>query len=165
MTNVTVRPARREEIPILVEFQLALAQESESLTLDRQVVEQGVTAVFDEPTRGQYLIAVVRDQNGYEEVAGALLLTYEWSDWRNGCVLWLQSVYVAPRWRRQGVFRSLHRYVQERLLSQSTFIGMRLYVDTRNRTAQEVYRRLGMRGDHYQVWEWFPENARAAYLK
>ncbi|GIW92262.1 MAG: N-acetyltransferase GCN5 [Pirellulaceae bacterium] len=154
MTSYLVRQAHPDDIPALVEFQIALAWESESLVLDRNTVHRGVSAVFEDSSKGQYLVAHAADPS---RLIGSLLLTYEWSDWRNGCVIWIQSVYVVPEWRRRGVFRTLYRYVQEQVASRPPYVGIRLYVDTRNTVAQKVYRQLGMRGDHYQVWEWFPD--------
>lgn len=150
MPPVDVRPARPDDLPVLVQFQLAMGWETESLRLNPLTVTQGVKAVIDDPSKGIYLVA---QQQG--KPVGCLLITYEWSDWRNGCVLWIQSVYVVPEARRQGVFRALYGHVRQ-LASQPPYVGIRLYVDRRNTTAQRVYEKLGMKGDHYQVWEWFP---------
>lgn len=150
MPPVDVRPARPDDLPVLVQFQLAMGWETESLRLNPLTVTQGVKAVLDDPSKGRYLVA---QQHG--KPVGCLLITYEWSDWRNGCVLWIQSVYVVPEARRQGVFRALYGHVRQ-LASQPPYVGIRLYVDRLNTTAQRVYEKLGMKGDHYQVWEWFP---------
>ena len=156
MSTIRVRPACRTDVERLVDFQMAMAYETESLQLNRDTVTRGVTAVLDDPGKGQYLVA---ESEG--EVCGSLLITYEWSDWRNGCVAWIQSVYVVPWARRRGVFRALFEHVRDMVVVTRSFIGLRLYVDCRNELAQQVYRKLGMDGDHYRVWEWFPEAARA----
>ena len=96
---IEIRRGRREDAPYIIDFQIRMAKEAEDLTLDRPTVEKGVQAVFDDPHKGAYWIA---ELDG--EVAGCLLTVPEWSDWRNGTVLWIHSVYVIPSARRRGVF-------------------------------------------------------------
>jgi len=146
------RPALADEIPLLAEFQLAMARETEQLRLDPATVSAGVSAVFARPELGRYYVA-----HGGDGVLGALLITFEWSDWRNGTVWWIQSVYVAPHARQRGVYAGLYRHIQELAAADPTVRGIRLYVDKRNRRAQEVYGRLGMNGEHYQVFEWLAD--------
>jgi GNAT superfamily N-acetyltransferase len=142
----------REAVPAdasaIIEFQLAMARETEELELDRDVLTAGVHAVFADPALGRYYVA---EENG--KVIGSLMITYEWSDWRNGTVWWIQSVYVIPEFRRRGVYAGLYGHVKE-MVEQSTVRGLRLYVDKRNVPAQDVYTRLGMNGEHYLVFEW-----------
>ena len=142
----------REAVPAdasaIIEFQLAMARETEELELDREVLTSGVNAVFAEPALGRYYIA---EDEG--RVIGSLMITYEWSDWRNGMVWWIQSVYVIPEFRRRGVYAGLYEHVKA-IVEQSTVRGIRLYVDKRNVPAQQVYTRLGMNGEHYLVFEW-----------
>ena len=142
----------REAVPAdasaIIEFQLAMARETEELELDREVLTAGVNAVFADPALGRYYIA---EDDG--RVIGSLMITYEWSDWRNGMVWWIQSVYVIPEFRRRGVYAGLYSHVKG-IVEQSTVRGIRLYVDKRNVPAQEVYTRLGMNGEHYLVFEW-----------
>ncbi len=130
-------------------FQLAMALETENILLNRKVTEAGVRAVFDVPSRGTYYVA---EYSG--EVVASLLITPEWSDWRNRYILWIQSVYVLPGYREKGVFKSLYAYILGLVQNDPTLGGLRLYVDRSNLTAQQVYTRLGMNGDHYQVFEW-----------
>ena len=143
------RFAMISDIPSLVRFQLAMAKETEDIQLDPQVCEQGVRAVFDRPELGRYYVAEV---DGV--VAASALTTYEWSDWRNGVVWWIQSVFVLPQFRRRGVYAGLYEHIRQLALSSETVRGIRLYVDRRNNAAQQAYSSLGMNGDHYQVFEW-----------
>jgi GNAT superfamily N-acetyltransferase len=146
------RTANVDDIPTIVRFQLAMARETENLELDSMVCTKGVRAVFDQPERGVYYVAEI---NG--TVVGSLLITYEWSDWRNGVVWWIQSVYVAPDYRRQGVYRGLYFFIQKIAGENESVRAVRLYVDRRNAAAKSVYDSLGMNGDHYQVFEWLKE--------
>ena len=143
----------REAIPAdadtIVEFQIRMASETEEVDLDRDTCRLGVNAVFEQPARGRYFVA---EKDG--RIVGSTLITYEWSDWRNGLVWWIQSVYVEPDHRRQGVYAGLYQHVTELVEADPNLSGIRLYVDTRNVRAQEVYSRLGMNGDHYRVFEW-----------
>lgn len=142
----------REAVPAdaraIIEFQLAMARETEDLELDGEVLTAGVNAVFADPALGRYYVA---EDEG--RVIASLMITYEWSDWRNGMVWWIQSVYVEPAWRRRGIYAGLYSHVKA-IVEQSTVRGIRLYVDKRNAPAQEVYTRLGMNGEHYLVFEW-----------
>lgn len=142
----------REALPAdasaIIEFQLAMARETEDLELDRDILTKGVHALFDDPNLGRYYVA---EEDG--RVAGSLMITYEWSDWRNGMVWWIQSVYIAPEFRRRGLYAGLYQHVKS-MVEQSAVRGIRLYVDKRNTSAQEVYTRLGMNGEHYLVFEW-----------
>lgn len=124
-----------------------MAWETEQKRLEPAVLMRGVRAVLDEPRRGFYLIA---EHEG--RAAGCLLVTYEWSDWRNGDFWWIQSVYVLPEARRAGVFRALYADVARRA-KQEGAVGLRLYVETENLRAQHVYRELGMERCHYLMYE------------
>ena len=143
------RPARVGDIPVIVQFQLAMAKETEDLDLNPQVCEDGVRAVFLRPERGTYYVG---ELNGF--VVGSLLITQEWSDWRNGVVWWIQSVYVLPEFRKQGIYTGLYSHIQDISRNDDNVRAIRLYVDRRNVVAQSVYESLGMNGDHYQVFEW-----------
>jgi ribosomal protein S18 acetylase RimI-like enzyme len=146
---VTVRSARPEDAPAISEFQLLMARETEGLELDPETVARGVGAVFADPGRGEYFVAEAAGR-----VVGCLLVTPEWSDWRNGTVLWVQSLYVLPELRGQGVYRALYEHLQARVQSSPDLMGIRLYVDKRNTAAQRVYARLGMTREHYELFEW-----------
>jgi GNAT superfamily N-acetyltransferase len=126
-----------------------MASETEGVELDRDICSRGVAAVFADPSLGRYFVA--ESEGG---VAASLLITYEWSDWRNGTVWWIQSVYVRPENRRQRIYAGLYEHVKRMVAPRADVRGIRLYVDRRNAAAQEVYARLGMNGEHYQVFEW-----------
>jgi ribosomal protein S18 acetylase RimI-like enzyme len=143
------RDARHSDAPAIVDFQIAMARETEDFALDREICSGGVDAVFNDPTLGRYFVG---EDNA--NVVASLMITPEWSDWRNGVVWWIQSVYVRPEYRRRGVYAGLYQHVRQIAEQESGVKGIRLYVDKRNTRAQEVYRRMGMNGDHYQVFEW-----------
>lgn len=150
--DIRYRDATRHDIRAIVEFQQAMAVETEGVTLDGAICTRGVGGVFDDPSRGRYFVA---DAGG--RVVGSLLITYEWSDWRNGVVWWIQSVYVIPELRKQRVYAGLYDHVRSLASADGSVRGIRLYVDRRNTAAQEVYRRLGMNGEHYVVFEWMKD--------
>lgn len=133
----------------IVDFQVAMAKETEGIELDRHVVEKGVKAVFDDSSKGKYYIATINDK-----VAASLLTTFEWSDWRNGEVYWIQSVYVLPEFRKQGVYKMMYKYIQDQIAELPNIMGIRLYVDSDNKPAQTVYAKLNMDGNHYRLFEW-----------
>ena len=143
-----IRDATRADIPFLVEGNIAMALETEHKVLDREVLERGVAAVFVERARGFYLIA---ERDG--RAIGCLMVTHEWSDWRNGDWWWLQSVYVTPAARRGGVFRGLYAEVERRARIASGVVGLRLYVERENRRAQATYAALGMSETAYRINE------------
>jgi len=146
---ITIRKAKSSDSEHIVELQLKMAQETEGLELDRGVVSKGVRAVFRHPAHGTYWIA---EEKG--EILGVLLAIPEWSDWRNGTVLWIHSLYVIPEARRQGVFKKLYLNLKERVEHSPELVGLRLYVDRQNKSAQEIYDKLGMNKDHYELYEW-----------
>jgi len=129
-----------------------MARETEELELDLDVLTRGVQAVFDDDSRGRYFVA---ERGG--EVVASLMITFEWSDWRNGTVWWIQSVYVVPDCRKQRVYAGLYEHVKTLVLGDDSIRGIRLYVDKRNAGAQAAYERLGMNGEHYKVFEWMKE--------
>lgn len=133
----------------IVDFQISMARETEGIDLDRDRVTRGVEAVFRRPELGTYYVAADGDR-----VAGGLLVTFEWSDWRNLTVWWIQSVYVRPEYRRQHVYGGLYTHIRVLAEQDRDVGGIRLYVDRRNSIAQGVYTRLGMNGEHYLVYEW-----------
>ncbi len=149
MTEIVYRDAVRSDHPSIVDFQVAMALETESIELDRPTCAKGVAAVFDDSALGRYFVA---EENG--RVVGSLLITYEWSDWRNGNVWWIQSVYIVPDLRGRGIYAGLYRHVQAIVDADPSLRGIRLYVDRRNTSAQQVYTKLAMNGEHYQVFEW-----------
>ncbi len=149
MANIFYRRAVIDDSAAIVDFQLAMARETEEIELDRAVCSKGVKALFEDGSLGEYYVC---EKDG--RIIGSTLITYEWSDWRNGLVWWIQSVYVIPDARGQGVYSGLYRHVQGLANSDPNVRGIRLYVDKRNSAAQQVYAKLGMNGEHYQVFEW-----------
>ena len=145
---ITIRTAKPADAPAIIDFQLKMAWETEKMTLSAETVTRGVTAVFENKSRGQYYIA---DADG--KVVASLLITCEWSDWRNCNVWWFQSVYVLPEFRRQGIFRKMYMYVKSRAEEEGV-AGLRLYVETRNAKAKKTYEALGMSSEHYSFYEW-----------
>ena len=146
---IRYREANLRDARDIVDFQIAMARETEDFELNRYICSRGVEAVFEDRTLGRYFVA----ESGSELVA-SLLITFEWSDWRNGIVWWIQSVYVRPEARGQRVYAGLYEFVKNLAENNETVKGIRLYVDQRNTRAQEVYTRLGMNGEHYRVFEW-----------
>ena len=142
-----VRPATFADIPDLCAWNAAMAWETERKRLDPACLHRGVAGVFEQSGRGLYLVAEHAGQS-----AGCLMLTYEWSDWRGGAFWWIQSVYVAPTARRQGVFRALYEAARQRAVEAGA-IGLRLYVETENDAAQATYAGLGMQRCHYAMYE------------
>jgi L-amino acid N-acyltransferase YncA len=144
-----IRLATISDLHSIVEFQLAMALETESIRLDKFILTNGIITLFNDPAKGQYYVA---EENG--RVIGCLLITYEWSDWRNGTVLWIQSVYIHSNHRGKGVYKKMYEHVQQLVNASADYRGIRLYVDRTNLDAQQVYAKLGMNGEHYQVFEW-----------
>jgi ribosomal protein S18 acetylase RimI-like enzyme len=144
----TVRPARADDLAVLVDFNAALARETESRELDRPTLERGVATLLADPTKGRYFVA---EDDGV--VVGALCITYEWSDWRNAVFWWIQSVYVRAEHRRTGVYTALYRAIEAQAREDAGVCGLRLYVDHDNARAQSVYAALGMRESHYRFFE------------
>jgi len=148
-STIDIRLANPEEADFIASGQLAMALETENIKLDSDIVSQGVMAVFDDPGKGFYLLAQSAGIN-----CGCLLITPEWSDWRNSWVWWIQSVYVLPAYRKEGVFGTMYDYIRQLVLQRQDVSGIRLYVDNTNQRAREVYTRIGMNGEHYRTFEW-----------
>ncbi len=143
-----VRPARQEDAPRLVAGNVAMALETEGRQLDPQHIVPGVAAVLRDPAKGHYFVAEVAGA-----LVGQLLVTSEWSDWRNGTFWWIQSVYVWPGYRGRGVYKALHDWVEARARADPTVCGLRLYVERANARAQAVYQRHGMHCTGYRLFE------------
>jgi ribosomal protein S18 acetylase RimI-like enzyme len=148
MMEFSVREARASDAGDIASYNAAMAVETEGKTLDPDVIGPGVARLFDDPSRGRYWVADAAGQ-----VIGQLMITFEWSDWRNGNVWWIQSVYVHPEWRRKGVFSALYRHVQALAAADPDVIGIRLYVEENNTRAQQTYHALGMLHPNYLVME------------
>ncbi len=150
--ELVVRAARAGDAEQLVDWNLRLAQESEGLVLARARLARGVAAALADTQRGRYLIAE-RRRAGVAEAVGGLLVTREWSDWRDGWWWWIQSVYVEPEARRQGVYDALHARVASDARAAGDVVGVRLYVEHANTRAQRTYRRVGMVDSGYLLFE------------
>ena len=152
--HLTVRPATLEDLETLAEFSAAMALETEQRTLDRTRLRMGTQAVIDQPERGQYFVADLRQDIQADTVTvGQLLITYEWSDWRNAQFWWIQSVYVHPAWRRQGIYPRMHRTILDLARSRADVCGVRLYVEGSNTIAKRVYEHVGLSPSTYEMYE------------
>ena len=147
----TIRRAVAADAPTIVDFNRRLALETEGKTLDLPVLSAGVAAGLADESKARYFVA---DDDG--RVVGQLMLTLEWSDWRNGWVWWIQSVYVPPEARRSGVFRALYQHVYQAAAADPQVAGIRLYMERENHVAQETYLSLGMEVSNYVVLERCP---------
>lgn len=144
----TIRRAGPGDAGALVAFNLAMAAETEGRALDRDTLSAGVRAALADPDLGRYYVA---EQDG--RVLGALMVTREWSDWRNGQFWWIQSVYVEPGARGRGLYRALYDHVLGRAREDPGVCGLRLYVEAENRRARAVYEHLGMQPSTYRLYE------------
>lgn len=143
-----IREAQKNEAEIIASFQIKMAFETENMQLDENKIKQGVIAVFNDKSKGYYYVA---EYHG--KIIASLLTTYEWSDWRNAQVLWIQSVYVTKEFRKKGVYKKMYQHIKNKVWIDENYCGIRLYVDKTNTNAQKVYTRLGMSGDHYLTFE------------
>lgn len=146
--ELTVRDARPRDAAVLVTYNSAMARETEGKSLDPDRIGPGVAKLLADASRGRYWVA---ESDG--TVVGQIMVTYEWSDWRNGNLWWIQSVYVHPDWRRKGVFSALYRHVESLAAAEPDVIGLRLYVEENNTRAQRTYAALGMVKPSYLVME------------
>ena len=150
---VEVRRAKRGDISYIIEFQKQMALETEDLTLDDQKIKKGVEAVFNDPEKGFYVVSTSNSQ-----IVASMMITPEWSDWRNGYFLWIQSLYVIPSFRKQGIFRNMYQHIKQIVVETANYLGLRLYVEGNNNTAIDVYMNVGMKGSHYKMFEWIDES-------
>lgn len=141
--------ASTDDITGIVEFQQKMALETEQLSLDENTVYKGVQAVFSNPAKGNYVVAKDKDT-----LVASMLLTPEWSDWRNATFLWIQSLYVLPSYRKKGIFRKMYDFVKKTVNDSNHYAGIKLYVATENELAQDVYKNVGMTSSHYRLFEW-----------
>lgn len=145
---LNIRAAVAGDAAIIAEFNTAMAWESEGIALDGATLRAGVSAALADPAKAFYLLAEVSGNP-----VGQLMVTTEWSDWRNGWIWWIQSVYVKPERRRQGVYRRLYRRLQEIAAERGDIRGMRLYVMRENWRAKRTYESLGMSHSEYDLYE------------
>ena len=143
-----IRLASRADTDALVEFNQAMALETEGKELAKEVLSPGVSAVFEDVNKGFYVVAEVDDS-----VVGGLLVTFEWSDWRNKWFWWIQSVYIRPEYRGRSIYRRMYEFVKMRADDRGNVCGFRLYVEHDNISAQRVYEKLGMERSNYLAYE------------
>ncbi|HEU4686265.1 MAG TPA: GNAT family N-acetyltransferase [Nitrospira sp.] len=149
--EITVRQARPGDVSSIVSFSAAMARETEGRELDLERLRAGTVALLTSPAHGFFMVAETPEPD--PKVVGQLMITYEWSDWRNGVFWWIQSVYVDRSWRRRGVYRRMHETVIALGKADPTVCGVRLYVARDNRQAQTAYRRVGLSPSVYDVYE------------
>lgn len=145
---MNIRMANSTDGAPLIEFNQAMALETEGRRLDPQILKSGVEAVFQDDKKGFYVVA-----ESNEKIVGGLMITFEWSDWRGEWFWWIQSVYILPELRGQGVYRKLYDFVKEKARAQGNVYGFRLYVEKDNTRARQVYEKLGMETSHYLMYE------------
>ncbi|WP_298772690.1 GNAT family N-acetyltransferase [uncultured Shewanella sp.] len=143
-----IRQAQQNDKAALVAFNLAMAKETEGRDLDVTLLNQGVSRLIESPEKGFYLVADIEG-----EIAGSLMVTFEWSDWQAKDYYWIQSVYISPQYRRQGIYKKLYQAVKDRAEAQGGAVSFRLYVEQHNQVAQNTYSALGMQQSHYLLFE------------
>ncbi|ACB53848.1 hypothetical protein cce_4500 [Crocosphaera subtropica ATCC 51142] len=148
MDTITIRLAQFSDAKNIAAFNQAMALETEGKALLSQVILAGVHGLLENPSQGFYIVAEVKSK-----VVGCLMITQEWSDWRNGVFWWLQSVYVEPDYRRRGIYRRMYEFIKELANCEDNVCGFRLYVEQDNKVAQETYSALGMRQLPYLIFE------------
>ncbi len=148
MTHLYVRTAVAEDISSIVNFNAAMALETEGLLLDEAVLREGVKAVLSDQALGFYIVCELEGS-----ARACLMITYEWSDWRNGLFWWIQSVYVQKEFRKQGCYKAMYNYLVELIKTKDKTAGLRLYVDKENSIAQRTYTKLGMKKTNYILFE------------
>jgi len=149
--HVVVRRAEVEDADRIAELNMLLAEETEGKRLDRRVVVEGVKALLEDSDKGFYIVAERTDRTS--KIVGQLMITFEWSDWRNRYYWWVQSVYVDREYRNRRVFSSLFKHVVELAESRKDVYGLKLYVEEHNEPAKKAYAALGMRKAPYEVYE------------
>lgn len=147
MNTLTIRRARKTDLPVIVSFNQKMAIETENKQLDETILRQGVANLFDQPQYGFYCVAEIE-----ESIVGQLMITYEWSDWRNGLFWWIQSVFIHPDFRGMGVYRQIYEFILNES-SKHPVCGIRLYVDKDNVNAKTTYQKCGMAVSHYDMFE------------
>ncbi len=147
-SDITVRRATSDDAPTLAAFACAMADETEDKQLDSATVQRGVAGLFDHPQYGFYIVAETAGK-----IVGSMMITYEWTDWRDGVIWWMQSVYVAPDYRRRGVYRQLHQFIRDMAMQDVQVRGIRLYVERDNILAQKTYQAQAMTETSYKLYE------------
>ena len=150
--QLIIRAANLDDVESIIAFSAAMAFETENRHLDVARLREGTLSLLNTASYGFFLVAEIRDGE-QRRLIGQLMITYEWSDWRNGVFWWIQSVYVDPAWRRRGVFRRIHEAVVSQAKADVKVCGLRLYVEQDNHTAEAVYQRVGLKRSVYKVYE------------
>lgn len=145
---MNIRLAREKDVASLVDFNQAMALETEGKKLKPEVLRSGVAAVFADGKKGFYVVA-----ENAGEIVGGLMITYEWSDWRNAWFWWIQSVYILPEYRGRRIYPMLYEFVKNKAAESKDVCGFRLYVEKENQRAQKVYEKTGMEGSYYLMYE------------
>lgn len=146
--EILIRIAKKEDAPALVEFNQAMALETEGKRLETSILQSGVEAVFDDENKGFYVVA-----ESENKIIGGLMITFEWSDWRGRWFWWIQSVYILPEGRGRKIYSRLYDFVKEKARQSGDVCGFRLYVEHENQQAQKVYEKVGMEKSYYLMYE------------
>jgi GNAT superfamily N-acetyltransferase len=148
-STIQIRQGEIKDLDTLVQFNLSMAKETEALDLPKDILKQGIMHGLKHPEVARYFVA----EEG-NKIVGSLMITMEWSDWRNAHVAWIQSVYVLPEYRRKKIFKSMYQHIKHWVEQRVDLGGIRLYVDKGNLPAIQTYKNIGMNGEHYQLFEW-----------
>ena len=149
---MNIRKALNKDIDVIARYNYNLAYETENKILDMNILTKGVEAIIKDENKGIYHVCEI---NG--EVVGQIMYTYEWSDWRNGTFLWIQSVYVNKEFRRMGVFKALYKFIRDIADNDNNICGIRLYVEKENTIAKKTYKNIGMKECNYYIYEYDKE--------
>lgn len=144
-----IRTATLQDCDLIAAFNAQMAEETEGRILDPEILRAGVAALLQDPNKGTYYI--YSDSQG--RILGQVMVTLEWSDWRSGYFWWIQSVYVAPYFRGQGIFKALYHHILHLAQEKSDVCGLRLYVERTNHAARKTYAALGMKETEYRLYE------------
>ena len=147
-SEIIIRKARFEESGFIIEANINMAKETENINLPYEKIAPGVRGLFSNSEYGFYIVAEIEG-----EIAASMMITYEWTDWRNGIFWWIQSVYVKPEFRRKGIYKKMYEWVKEQVEDLDDVYGFRLYVEKENTTAQKTYENLGMKETVYKMYE------------
>ena len=143
-----IRNAKQKDIETIAKYNIKMALETENKYLDKKIITAGVSSIINDSSKGIYWVMEMD-----KIIIGQLMVTYEWSDWRNGMMWWIQSVYVPKEHRRQGVYSKMYNNLLELAQLDSECCGIRLYVEKENKKAQKTYKKLGMKNAGYEIME------------
>lgn len=143
-----IRNAKQKDIETIAKYNIKMALETENKYLDKEIITAGVSSIINDSSKGIYWVMEMD-----KIIIGQLMVTYEWSDWRNGMMWWIQSVYVPKEHRRQGVYSKMYNNLLELAQLDSECCGIRLYVEKENKEAQKTYKKLGMKNAGYEIME------------